>query len=670
MSESESASKRQRIGQACDHCRKRKSKCDGKQPTCSVCSLFKRNCAYRNAKKRGLPSGYVRGLEALLGLCKQHIPNCEYVIQALIRSSHGGAKFHDTDFLDYTADIWRKSQTARELEHILSIRNDETTQPTTVETADLPPFEMFPRPADQPRTPDALQQNNETTGAQSHGFGKYKELETLSPVIFPENTPDLVDFYFRTTHCWFPIVERRDILRIMCEDNTKNNLSIEDEGHRLCLWAIVAYSTAFREVISDYSGSTNPEHIQIYVRFRLALHHEAYGVGHVQAILIIILLYLIRGHFKAAWMLMAQASGMLRAVEDADAQKSERHRHVWHGCAYIDNLLSMILRKDAFLSHVSNIHLQELDQNGVDEWELWAPPVAEKENGVQRHERKPLRVLSTFNLLTQLMGKLPSIYEGALEADHLEERIKDLQIWYSTLGKHHQLRENSNPPLLTLHLSYNFVLLSFFRENCEIRHHLVPLMEETLHSTYTMLVQYLNLTEISGASGLLICFGFQAQSCLQTCGHLLPTQVHSLLRHRYTLILESLNRHYDDNRNEFVQPGTSQGYYASSTEQNPDVRSGITTSAINHPRTTGNLIVSPGSAAASVPGSDDHGSSGTTTLESTNDFYLDSLYDDMLSIFPTGRYDDEADQFAQNLGFLTNDIDTNPFTFPFTQQKL
>ncbi|GAD92729.1 C6 transcription factor, putative [Paecilomyces variotii No. 5] len=597
----------------------------------------------------------------------------EIALMALIRSSHGGAKFHDADFLDHTADLWRKSRMARDLECALAIRSDESILSTTVDTTDLPAFEMFPRPANRPSTDHVPEQDNEINAAQSPYFERYKALGTMLPMKFPENTSDLVDFYFRTTHCWFPIVERRDVLRIMCEDNPTNGLSIEDEGHRLCLWAIIAYSVSLREDLHSYSRKTDSEHIQIYIRYCLALRDDAYGIGHIQAILIIILLHLGRGRFETARILMAQASGILLAVADEEARRSERYQHVWHGCAYIDNILSKILKRDICLWRTRNIHLPQLDQNGLDEWELWSPTSSQQETGTQRHERRPLRVLSTFNLLTELTGKLSPTYEGALEAGCLEERIKDIQTWYRTLDKHHQLHENSNPPLLNLHLTYNFVLMSLLREGCQFGQRFVSLVEEILNSTYTMLFQYFNLTGASTASGLLICFCFQAQGCLESCAQLLSAQVYSSLRDRYGSILARLNRHQHD-RNDLAQPGIPQDspVYSttSSMRQNPDKRSGTATSSMDNTRNAGDFIVSPGSVGATVPGSDDHGSSGIPTLDSTSDSYLDSIYDDMLSIFPTGRYDEEANRFAQNLGFLSNDIDGNPFAFPFTQQKL
>lgn len=61
---------RKRVSQACDTCRSKKLKCDSLRPRCSSCVAQERGCVYGTVtKKRGLPEGYVRGLERLLALC-------------------------------------------------------------------------------------------------------------------------------------------------------------------------------------------------------------------------------------------------------------------------------------------------------------------------------------------------------------------------------------------------------------------------------------------------------------------------------------------------------------------------------------------------------------------------------------------------------------------------
>ncbi|KAH7318516.1 fungal-specific transcription factor domain-containing protein [Stachybotrys elegans] len=62
--------KRRRIARACDMCRKKKIKCDGKMPACTHCTNAKTECIFTQVeKKRTPPKGakYIEGLENRLG---------------------------------------------------------------------------------------------------------------------------------------------------------------------------------------------------------------------------------------------------------------------------------------------------------------------------------------------------------------------------------------------------------------------------------------------------------------------------------------------------------------------------------------------------------------------------------------------------------------------------
>ncbi|KAL9014026.1 MAG: hypothetical protein Q9173_001329 [Seirophora scorigena] len=62
--------KRRRIARACDMCRKKKIKCDGRMPACSHCINYKTECNFTHVeKKRAPPKGakYIEGLENRLG---------------------------------------------------------------------------------------------------------------------------------------------------------------------------------------------------------------------------------------------------------------------------------------------------------------------------------------------------------------------------------------------------------------------------------------------------------------------------------------------------------------------------------------------------------------------------------------------------------------------------
>src|ERR1700761_6739566 len=81
----EKGSRRKRVSRACDRCRSKKDKCDGLRPSCSTCLATGQTCSYDpNARKRGLPEGYVRGLEKLWALSICNIEGFEESMLTLL----------------------------------------------------------------------------------------------------------------------------------------------------------------------------------------------------------------------------------------------------------------------------------------------------------------------------------------------------------------------------------------------------------------------------------------------------------------------------------------------------------------------------------------------------------------------------------------------------------
>jgi hypothetical protein len=84
------ARKRQRVSQACDQCRSKKERCDGKRPACSSCFASNDKCTYAaNLKKRGLRAGYVRVLEMLWGLMFCKLEGNEQLVRSFFRGAGG-----------------------------------------------------------------------------------------------------------------------------------------------------------------------------------------------------------------------------------------------------------------------------------------------------------------------------------------------------------------------------------------------------------------------------------------------------------------------------------------------------------------------------------------------------------------------------------------------------
>jgi hypothetical protein len=118
---------RKRVSQACNACRGKKLKCNGVRPACSTCVVQERECVYGTlTKKRGLPEGYVRGLERLLALLMAKdgggSVNSRFQQALVDRTTMGdlikqwNGEIEDGETL---AEVWRGSQLCKAFETLL-----------------------------------------------------------------------------------------------------------------------------------------------------------------------------------------------------------------------------------------------------------------------------------------------------------------------------------------------------------------------------------------------------------------------------------------------------------------------------------------------------------------------------------------------------------------------
>lgn len=536
MSEQDPSSKRQRINQACDQCRKRKSKCDGAQPTCSTCENLGKACTYGTpVKKRGLPTGYVRGIEALLGLFQQFLPNGEYTLRKILRENIAG-RFVDSEYLDNASDIWRSSDLAKDFDQLLSSVDNNIGSRLTSETVQLPEL----------RNVDTIihQQPGDV-----HLFDRLKHFADLPPPDYPPNIQEIVDFYFQTTHCWFPIVERRMILKALYRDDTGNNAERDSDNYRLCLWAIVGYTSAIASGQFARFDTIHPNSIQTYVRFCLTRSENSFSIGSVQALCILALLNIGLEKFNTSRLLLLQAFTMLIDANVEERQNSERYYHTLHGCFYLDQILSAYLSTTSFFPHTWYSVIGHLDENALEEWEL-SPPAKSLDPSLMNLDRQPLRTISSFNMTCELASRIPPRGESKLDREQLHALITHLQNWYLSLRKHHQLPKLgiANPPLFVLHLTYNFVLLLVLEEagKSGLQHKL--LIDKTLGSSIELLAQALDPDHALYRNPLLILFVYQLKSSVDLSYTLAPLDISPAVRSRFSRLFGNFQEIYNSER--------------------------------------------------------------------------------------------------------------------------
>ncbi|GAM35091.1 C6 transcription factor [Talaromyces pinophilus] len=583
MSEQDLSSKRQRINQACDQCRKRKSKCDGAQPTCSTCDNLGKVCTYGTpVKKRGLPTGYVRGIEALLGLFQQFLPNGEYTLRKILRENIAG-RIVDSEYLDNASDIWRSSDLAKDFDQLLSSVDNNIGSRLTSETVQLPEL-----------------RNVETIIHQWPSdvnlFERLKHCADLPPPDFPPNIQEIVDFYFQTTHSWFPIVERRMILKALYRDDTGNIAERDSDNYSLCLWAIVGYTSAIASAKSARFDAIHPNSIQTYVRFCLTRTENSFSIGSVQALCILALLNIGLGQFNTSRLLLLQAFTMLIDANVEERQNSERYYHTLHGCFFLDQILSAYLSTTSFFPNTWYSVIGHLDENALEEWEL-SPAAKGLDPSLMNFDRQPLRTISSFNMTCELVSRIPP----------RDEVSSSIELLAQALDPSHPLYRNP----------------------------------------------------------LLIPFAYQLKSSVELSYTLAPLDISPAVRSRFSQFFGNFQEIYNSERS------TAYNYHLPaivSETSNLATTHSARPSTVSPSIMRGQTVVSDDRVYPQTPVSDRNMTTSLPADDTTGERDdLDIIFEDIAAMVLPRRYDEEIADFAQNLGFLSNDLNFDSMAFQGTQ---
>jgi Fungal specific transcription factor domain len=515
----------------------------------------------KSTRKRGLQSGYVRSLEIMLGLLFRHFPRSEGQLQDILRSHYGKDKLLEQDTPEFFS-FWRSSSLARDIDRLL-----ESSGRTTA-TGDGPSRDITRSPVEElelevttsHHTSEADDFHNVPIDAQAAEIPEL--LEQIQPLIIalpkdlcheelPESTADLVEFYFSSVHCWFPIIKRSDILKAMHTTLPKNEKpSHRDIGLETCLWAIVAYGLANRNLADINRSSLR---IQTLIRTRVIADDQSFEIGHIQAILILVLLRIAWGHLHAAWILVGQAARMILTYGERRSESIDRYYHALGGCALLDSALSALLKKRPCLSSNDIIFSEtDLNDDSLDEWQMWAPPASVPGIRTRSVRKQPLRALSTLHRILELIQQLNRSLEGSRDSKSAQDFVQNLQSWRSKLPEYLLLSESvqSNPPVLHLHLTWHLVTCTHVMNSGIAGVYLTELVLNSVKSTQKLIHQYIDLAGLEGCSPLLSCYATLAKQCLHQIGQM-NGQVFDLQQEKE--LTEMLNRlmdqwHTDDEK--------------------------------------------------------------------------------------------------------------------------
>lgn len=166
--------KRRRIARACDMCRKKKIKCDGKMPACTHCQNYKTECIFTQVeKKRNPPKGakYIEGLENRLGR-----------MESLLRLSGILAEDGDDDTDLSTLEKRLTERRAKDPKDSLAPDNDAESTRHSVASSQGPERENGASASNSPRPAIALN-DTPVTSPDPPASTREEEVEALSDMM-------------------------------------------------------------------------------------------------------------------------------------------------------------------------------------------------------------------------------------------------------------------------------------------------------------------------------------------------------------------------------------------------------------------------------------------------------------------------------------------------------
>ena len=394
--------KRKRVSRACDRCRAKKDKCDGQRPSCSTCLASGLQCSYDPVtKKRGLPEGYVRGLEKLWALSIAKVDGLEAALVSLLQFEDLPHIWNHDQVGEDLHGIWKESSVLSELEKLLG----------QLEQDDQPTGRKRKRDSEED---DALGVTNPSYHREKcfqtmpfpperdpvHNTSPLQPLqETLVEPVLPSDVTRLLDTYFSYTHCWLPILQRHSVLRA-CYSMRTGSTSTPDQDDRTVFWAVLAIGQQQAGLQAGGTNVPSPDALQAHVRALLPGPGGPFVVQHIQALTILSLLDIGLGRWTSAWITIGQAVrvGLQLSLPSSTAQRDKR---VLFGCFILETIIAVQIAKTPHLRRNDVEECGLLEEDEPEEWHPWT--AADTHTYQQPGAGDPAFVISCFNRLLEVI---------------------------------------------------------------------------------------------------------------------------------------------------------------------------------------------------------------------------------------------------------------------------
>lgn len=452
---------------------------------CSTCSAARQpvTCTYEiSSKKRGLREGYVRGMEILWGIALRKMDGLEELLLSVLNDNRNPLLQADDNSNSGPLRVWRKSCVTRALNKQLNML--EESRDSSAKRKRYVAFLDTDDDGDEVQEerkekgggvegvytvedimmelPNEVQEErNEKRGGegvyhvediimepssvflpeQDHHINSQLGSSVVQPSgessslqMVPVSSGDeyqlpsylgrLVDVYFSYTHCWFPILEKHHIRRLVyqylrnnSEDNGANCATgKEDDISAVILWAIAAlgaHQVSQSELWCINCGlpSSASELVWLYYKKTRSMipaeeDEASFEVVHVQALLIIAILNMGYGNWSTSWLLVGKAIriainlGLDDPHRPAPTMENRRSVHVFWGCFVLDTLISAKIGRMPRLRREDIEGIDLLCEEGDEEWDSWLDCL-QVYTAQKVDPGLPLFILSTFNRLVE-----------------------------------------------------------------------------------------------------------------------------------------------------------------------------------------------------------------------------------------------------------------------------
>lgn len=417
----EGARARKRVSRACDRCRVKKDKCDGLQPRCSPCTANNFECSYDPiSKKRGLPEGYVRGLEKLWALATIKIDGLEDAIRQIAGQPQNLHYWSHEASGEILHCRWKDSGVLKELEHMLS-RSDAEANNNRNKRKRAGGSETYTPPEDPGSASYELQPefhlilNSGRDYVPSETVGSASSTRNLSRAPLPATASAILEHYFAYTHCWLPIVEKHQVMRTCYEHAKGQNLAAS--AHLAVLWAILAYTA---QQLDHESQEIKSQSMLVVAQGFLPDQNGPFELGHVQAMLLIALLHIGQSQWEQAWMLIGIASRAGLRLRSSSTSSVKRLGSTLQACCIFDTLVAGHLMLRPYLRRSDFGELEYLEEDASEDWEVWRAPEANFASSLQ-----PSFTNSSYNRLVETLLIINDLMTHELQDEETRRSFLD-----------------------------------------------------------------------------------------------------------------------------------------------------------------------------------------------------------------------------------------------------